>query len=383
MKKAINITVKVLVIIPLSVLLIAGIFYVRTKIYRFPVEVPFSGSEYYNPYRKITDHKLKGNLHAHGYSWGGLTNGHDEPEKIYEFYENNGYEVVGISNYHRVDKTSCDSTSLKMPVYEHGYNLLKSHNLAINPTKTSFFDYPLWQMTSHKQHVIDKMKDNDAKVVIAHPKLFNSKTSYDLSKLCNYDFIEVFNHYYDSEEPWDRALSAGRVVWGLSSDDIHALSDEPVCKRWNVIYAGEKSIDGVMDAMDSGTFYMVKSQDGEFDNDLKSCRVVDDVLTVTFKRKLDHIRLKGKQGVLLKEVRDTNAVSYNITPCDTYVRTVASTGSDQLLLNPVIKSFSSEIKPEFSLSPEVNQTATWLFRIGTVIFMVAQAFLIRLVIKRL
>jgi hypothetical protein len=172
-------------------------------------------------------------------------------------------------------------------------------------------------------------------------------------------------------------------VWGLSSDDIHALTDEPVCKRWNVIYAGEKSIEGVMDAMNSGTFYMVKSQDGEFDNDLKSCRVVDDVLTVTFKRKLDHIRLKGKQGVLLKEVRDTNAVSYNITPCDTYVRTVASTGSDQLLLNPVIKSFSSDIKPEFSLTPEVNQTATWLFRIGTIIFMVAQAFLIRLVIKRL
>ena len=111
---------------------IAAIEYLWTPVYDFPAALPFRGAHWYNPYATVAPaaHWLKANFHAHTRAWGGLTNGHQTAGEITNTYRALGYDVIGISNYHRIDDTFAAESSY-MPSYEYGYSVRKTHRLAI------------------------------------------------------------------------------------------------------------------------------------------------------------------------------------------------------------------------------------------------------------
>src|SRR5262245_44949052 len=116
--------------------------YVWGPIYRFPEPRLFSGSSLWNPYAESRGSWQRANLHAHGRAWRGLTNGRQSDEAVAQRYRDLGYAVPGVSDYQKIAAQHGVET---MPLYEHGYNLGKSHQLAVGAREVEWFDFLLWQ----------------------------------------------------------------------------------------------------------------------------------------------------------------------------------------------------------------------------------------------
>src|SRR5262245_39900668 len=108
--------------------LVLGLLYVRGPVYRFPSPAVFTGSAWFNPYAETRDHWVRANLHAHGRAWSGFTNGRQSAQGIVDAYHRRGYPIAGVSDYQHIAAFDGVNT---IPVYEHGYNLGKRHQLAI------------------------------------------------------------------------------------------------------------------------------------------------------------------------------------------------------------------------------------------------------------
>jgi hypothetical protein len=83
-------------------------------------------------------------------------------------------------------------------VYEHGYNVLKSHCLAISPDHVSFFDFPLMQGASQQQCVIEHLRALHAVVALAHPAFGGGRSAADMKDLVGYHYTEVLSAYANS-----------------------------------------------------------------------------------------------------------------------------------------------------------------------------------------
>src|SRR5688500_9235929 len=129
--------------------------YFLSKHYTYKSQKPFSGDSLYNPYKNLGMSWQKANFHAHSRAWMGLTNGHFTPDSVYGKYVELGYSVPIVSNYHLLSDLPNKNASNYIPVYEHGYNRRKTHQLAIGATKVTFYDLPLYQSLDNKQFVLD------------------------------------------------------------------------------------------------------------------------------------------------------------------------------------------------------------------------------------
>jgi hypothetical protein len=114
-------------------------------------------------------------------------------------------------------------------------------------------------------------------VQINHPNLQWSVTPADLLPLDGMYLLEIWNGYPSSnnlggtdeqgrigmsaEALWDVLLSAGRVVWGVGSDDSHTYHqfENPEApnpgKAWIVVRATSLSRQSILSALKSGSFY--------------------------------------------------------------------------------------------------------------------------------
>ena len=71
----------------------------------------------------------------------GLTSGAQTDGVVAEAYRARGYDAAAISNYQSITHVGSDT----LPVYEHGFNIGKHHQLAIGAHGVTWFDLPLWQ----------------------------------------------------------------------------------------------------------------------------------------------------------------------------------------------------------------------------------------------
>jgi hypothetical protein len=110
-----------------------------------------------------------------------------------------------------------------------------------------------------------------------HPNLLWSLELKDLLPIEGPFLFEVWNGYPDSnnlggideeghvspsaESMWDSMLSAGKVVWGVGSDDSHTYDqfDNPNApnpgRAWVVVCARELSARAIVDGLSQGHFY--------------------------------------------------------------------------------------------------------------------------------
>jgi hypothetical protein len=198
------------------------VLYAWTPIYSFPEATTFSGTRLWNPYAGFQGRWQRANFHAHGRAWVGLTNGEQSDADVAARYRNLGYSVPGVSDYQWIAAQHGIAT---LPIYEHGYNITKQHQLAIGADRVEWLDFPLWQSLSQQQFVIDRVKHKTALVALAHPATRDAYTVDDVRQLAGYDLIEIVNGPFAVLDIWDAALSAGRPVWALANDDTHDLLD--------------------------------------------------------------------------------------------------------------------------------------------------------------
>ncbi len=308
-----------------AIFIIVLLIYTQSIVYTFPKSKPFEGKKIYNPYQNIGQITQKANFHAHSKAWAGITNGHNSPSELKESYQKKGYSYCAISNYFEHNPLNGP-----LQVYEHGINVAKAHCLAIGATKVALFDYPILQNLSHKQDIINRLKASQALVAIAHPGVRGGHGEADMRELVGYNFTEVLNHYYVSDNEWDAALMAGRLSWILANDDTHDIRKEPTFMIWNEIY-GEKT--DILENLKAGKNYGVKTKNGYNDLTVKYLQVINDSIKFDF----------GANTTAVSCIIDGKKKDFNfgkgsiIFPKNAhYIRFVANSNQAQLFTNPIV-----------------------------------------------
>lgn len=342
------------------VLLVAP--YAFGPIYRFPDEAKFSGSQLWNPYGHQHGAWQRANLHAHGQAWSGLTNGQQPPAVVAQKYRELGYAVPGVSNYQEIVAHDGVQT---LPLYEHGFNIDKRHQLAVGARSVDWFDFPLWQAMSHRQYVIDRVKRRADLVALNHPTTRHAYTDDALRSLTGYDLVEVVNGPFTAEVVWDDALSSGHPVWVVANDDSHDMEDpRRLAKAWNMINAPSASTADVVDALRHGRSYAVLRLGALGSSGITTLSAVDvrdRTMTVRLAGAPSVITFIADEGHVRKVVRDTTVADYTFTDADTYVRTVVETPQTVLYLNPVVRWNGRTLPAPVAT---VDATLTWTLRGG-------------------
>jgi hypothetical protein len=336
--------------------------YAVGPIYSFPEPAAFAGASLHNPYARSTGSWQRANLHAHGSAWGGMTSGTQPSTAVVQRYRDLGYSVPGVSNYHHIAAHDGVPT---LPLYEHGINLGKYHQLAIGARAVEWFDFPLWQSLSHRQYVIDRVKRKAALVSLNHPDSRDAYGNEALRYLTGYDMIEVANGPFTTEGLWDEALSAGRMVWAVANDDTHDLTDpRRMAVGWNMVDAASASDADIIEALRAGRFYAVL-RTGALESAhltrLERMDVRGHTMTVTLAGAPAAITFVGQDGAIRKAVNAALSADYTLTPDDTYVRAVVHAAQTVLFLNPVVRWDGRRLPAK---AARVDAAATWLFRGG-------------------
>ena len=342
------------------VVIVVALPYLRAPIYRFPPPQPFSGNAWWNPYARLAGTWQRANLHAHGRAWSGLTNGRQSDAEVAAAYRRLGYTVTGISDYHQISDDRAVST---LPVYEHGYNILKRHQLAIGARSVDWFDVPFWQWRSQKQYVIDRLDASSALVALNHPSGRDAYTAGDMAALTGFELLEVVNGPFTAEPLWDAALSSGRAVWVLADDDTHDVTDPGrLGVAWDMIDSATGGAADIVAALGAGRSYAVMTRSGTTganDATLASVDVRDGRLAVTCQGAPGTFTFIGQRGDVRKTVEHQTSASYDLAASDTYVRTVIRTPATVMFLNPIVRSEGGRpVTP----AATIDEWATWLLR---------------------
>ena len=306
--------------------------------YDFPPEQAFRGESWYQPYAGYQGGGLLANFHAHSKAWGGLTFGEVSREELFALYAARGYDVVGISDYMSIAPPA-PGDALHVSAYEHGYTIGRHHQTVIGAERVDWFDYPLGGGVRQKQHVIDELRPGAAFLVLNHLTKADSYTIEDLAQLTGYDAIEVASKYGLAPDYWDAALSAGRPIWGMASDDGHTQlsSRSHLGIGAVVIHSDARTPEAVLRALREGRFHSHYTRQNEAPIALLRCEIEDGELVVKLGERADAIRFLSVHGNQRREERGRDEARYRLAPDDPYVRVEVLARGAVLFLNPVIR----------------------------------------------
>ncbi len=354
-------------------LVFCTVCYYQTVIFDFAESKPFTGNSFYNPYTNWDpDNQVKANFHAHSKAWLGLTNGANSDQELKSFYTKAGYKVAAISNYHKAEDIASENL-IDFPVYEHGYNILKSHRLALGTRKLSHLDYPFWQNRSHKQLLINNIKENDGLVALAHPNLRSGYNYKDMALLEGYDFVEVLSNYANAISYWDEALKHGKAVWCMANDDSHSITNQRTGEFYNVLSTDLITSSEIRKVLLEGNFVSVRKPEAELEIRLNQLKVNNDSLEYDFEGELDQLRVIADGKTIQSHSKSAGVIF--LKDEYSYVRLEATKGEQVVLTNPVIRS-KSRAKPWQESTVKVNGTLTFFYRIYVLFFSVSILFLL-------
>ena len=325
-------------------------WYLCCPVYEYAPKQPFSGQSIFNPYADFASAiPLKANFHAHSAAWGGLTAGNNAAEAVLEHYRYLDYDIPVISNYQSISRHNHEYP-LYIPTYEHGYGIFKFHLLCIGADRVIWHDFPLWNTIDNKQYILDRCQSIARVVVICHPTFTKFLSLEDISRLSNYDLIEVTRGTRLTTEHWDAALSAGRLVFGMSNDDSKCLSrEQDYLRRYNLVFVREQTVENVYQSLQNGKIIAILvpvahdlEQRREISKSVKelldNIDFDQDTLSVSLNHPAKRIAFIGQNGTVRKEQHDTEQGEYVFTPEDTYIRTEIEFHSGIIfLLNPLVR----------------------------------------------
>lgn len=328
--------------------------YFLGKHYVFAPPIPFYGDSIINPYSKIKLDEIQvANFHAH--TKNSILNGQGSAEDVFKKYTDIGVNIHSVSQYHRID-TIGKLQKNYIPVYEHGYNLAKTHQLVIGAKGVIQKDYIFPQSIHNKQEILELLaNDTNNIVVLSHPSLSNGYTVEDLKLLHFYNHLEVFSPYANSINYWDTLLSAGKNIFIVANDDIHDIFDNNEIGRFvNLLYSKNTYQNSVINTLKSGSHAVVwlpqctgesllekQQKISAIKGLLQKFEVNNKTLSISFDRPVDTLVFVGQSGKLLTTEHLTSHVEFSLPDNFTYVRVEARfKDGTRVLFNPVFKSRS-------------------------------------------
>jgi len=345
--------------------------------YDFPSEQPFHGEHWLEPYAGYRGGGLLANFHAHSRAWKGLTFGQVSRPELFALYAARGYDVIGISDYMSIAPPE-PGEALYLSAYEHGYTLGRHHQTVLGAARVNWFDYPLGGSLRQKQHVIDVLRPDSAFLILNHLAKAEAYTLEDLARLTGYDAIEVASKYGIAAGFWDAALSAGRPIWGMASDDGHTqLTNRSHLGIGAVlIHSDERTPEAVLRALRAGRFHSLYMRQNEPPIALLRCEIEDGELRVKVGERASAIRFVSAHGALRREVRDSDEAGYRLTEDDPYVRVEVLAHGAVMYLNPVLRWDGVALPAPRAL---LRPLPTWTARaLGALVLALVVRFSVRL-----
>ncbi len=380
--------IKLFLILILLILGLLWLPYLESKFYNFPEPKQFSGQQIFNPYSTMDSNSwVKANFQIQSYAWKGITSGRmNTNERIDSIYQFLDYDIIATSDYMKINRHREEFPSY-VPVYEHGYGIFKNHQVCIGASKVDWFDFFFYQTISHKQQVLNKIRENNELVFIAHPKLRKGYAPDDFKYLTNYDGIEVLNNYRVSLEHWDAALSSGHYVTILSDDDAHDIfnPDEvghyctfinvPELNKENIISSLKSgNAFGVEIYRERGDSYQVKKEKLKQIATIKAVSLIDDRIQIEIDKMASEIRFVGQHGEIAETALNAFSGTYQMKESDSYIRIeIFFSNGNKFYLNPFIRHDGEMELPKIQ---EVKWVNTWVFRIFAFLIFVSMGYLI-------
>jgi hypothetical protein len=337
-------------IILLSIIWSSLITYIPVDFFYFSEPRVFNGSNFYNAYEGSNEKMiLKANFHAHSKKWGGITFGNLSEEELYELYQGLGYDIIGISDYMHINRKFKDSTGF-MPIYEHGINLTKTHQLVIGASRVSWSDQPFYQGFHQKQSNINHLKKKGGLIALAHPGLSNGYKMSELRKLAGFDLIEVLNQGKRYDRYWDEVLSTGYPIFAIGNDDFHLLREKDYARNLTLVFSDSNHQHDILSALSKGSMMVVKlpyydsidfqTRKTIISNlpQLTDFSIRKDTLNVSFNKKVQSFRFIRQKGEMVDCASNQSAAVYGFKKSDQYIRVVAVFEDGiEILLNPVYR----------------------------------------------
>ena len=380
------------------ILLIFTLFslpFIISPVYDFPEPTPFTGEKIWNPYQNIdTNNWRKGNFQIQALAWGGITDGSNNPtDSVFAIYNRLGYDIIGISDYQKIN-TFYKGNSDYIPIYEHGFNAPKTHQVSIGMKDdyVLWLDFPIYQTTSQKQFIINLLRPHTEILAIVHPDFFWEGYSHEnLKYLTNYDLLEALNHQRFSISHWDAVLSAGHAKYILADDDAHNIQNPYLVGVVSTyINAPTTNREDIIKAMKAGNTYGYIPYTPDNDNYTKKAErakhlplLKEASLTEKhFKVRVDgnpiSIRFVGQDGIVKKEIKNTSKASYDFQANDTYIRTRVDYGRGEfMLLNPIFRYHGDNPNKE-----EIATINWWKTIIYRGLYLILYLLVIRLLFRK-
>ena len=212
---------------------------------------------------------FKGNLHTHT----NKSDGDSSPETVVDWYSNNKYDFLVLSDHNHLTILDSDQTKLLLiPGEEITLNL--PYTIHVNAIGIKKVIEPTIRPTKVKtlQANIDNIINSGGLAEINHPNFRWALNEKDLVQIRGAHFIEVFNGNYNThnyggggkksvEEMWDEMLSKKIKIWGVAVDDSHHFKKEFAPHRhnpgrgWVEVFSKDLSEKNILDSMRNGNFY--------------------------------------------------------------------------------------------------------------------------------
>lgn len=204
---------------------------------------------------------FKGNLHMHTTN----SDGRRAPQEALEIYRANGYDFVALTDHWKRAPETAEMLDgmLILPGIELDYTLPGQvvHIVGVG------VDASVENAERHRgvQNGLDMIRKAGGRAILAHPA-WSLNTPEVIGALRGITAAEVYNAV--SGTPWngdradstgvlDVAAANGHILNTVASDDSHFYEGEE-CSSWIMLQADELSQEGILRALDEGTFYSTR-----------------------------------------------------------------------------------------------------------------------------
>lgn len=310
----------------------------------------------------------KGNTHTHT-----ILCGHADstPDVVAQWYLDRGYNFLCLSEHNQF----LDPKTVNLPegrrsdfILIPGQEITGSvHTTALNVPRMIPFKFTSKKQFEVIQNHIDGTREAGGTPILNHPNFRWAVKADDILAVKHLHLFELYNghptvnNWGDAAHPsvemiWDKLLSDGLVVYGVSSDDMHDLKKwgQKVSnpgRGWVMVRSESLTPDAITQAMKKGDFYassgvILKSVAVTSSNyavevdEVASKKELESPVLITHRVETGgadgwNIEFVGKDGKTLKTVAGTKA-EFPLTPENPYVRCKITfgrktdAGSDQI-----------------------------------------------------
>ena len=213
---------------------------------------------------------LKGGLHCHTTR----SDGAGDPADVIRLHYQNGYDFLALTDHRYYNYTNfapeVPITIIPGMEYDNTFEFDKGfrcfHTVCIGPSKEDGNGYnqddrlESGKASSQEEYqpYLDQIHANNNLTIYCHPEWSSTPARY-FDKLQGDFAMEIWNSGCAIENDmdtdaayWDELLGQGKLIYGVATDDGHAMTHH--CNGWVMVNA-KNDINSILEALKNGAFY--------------------------------------------------------------------------------------------------------------------------------